>query len=87
MMFRPAQKVRLVNEGDWPVIVIMTVLLVGLAIFLIFAGVDWVIAGYRAKATCQHLGWSFLITAITGWLVSQIVFRLIRAVAGPRRNS
>ena len=51
MMFRPAQKVRLVNEGDWPVMVFMTVLLVGLAIFFIFAGVDWVIAGHRTKAT------------------------------------
>ena len=86
-MFRPVQNVRIAPESAWIFTSAMGLLFVGIGIFLFFTGIDWVIAGYSAKATWQHLGWSLLITAISGWLVYRTVRRIVRKFTVPAHNS
>jgi len=49
-MFRPVQSVRLVHDSAWIFASVVGLLFAGNGIFLFFKGIDWVIAGYSAKA-------------------------------------
>jgi hypothetical protein len=55
-MFRPVQNVRIAPESAWIFTSVIGLLLVGIGIFLFFTGIDWVIAGYSAKATWHSSG-------------------------------
>jgi hypothetical protein len=78
VMFRPTWRVRVVDESNGLLTTVVVLLLAAVCILLLCLGVDWVLAGYAAKATWVHLRWSVLLTAIMGWLV----YRLMLAIAG-----